>query len=231
MEQEILTQERAESVDGTSLNIEVTGAIDNNQSDGTEENKVEVKSEDFAKIANIAIGKKSEELDEGKKEKGDAFLAPELMKYDYIPDYVYERLPKLLKDSCNIFTEKREQDVFLTGALSVLGGCFHNAYAYNTVDKKGISPNLFAFIVAPPASGKRALNYSKKVAASIESAFRAKKFAEKIPKAMFIIPANISSAGLIQVLNENEGVGIMVESEIDTLVNATKQEWVTILIF
>ena len=40
-----------------------------------------------------------------------------------------------------------------------------------------------------------------------------------------IYPANISSAGLIQLLEENDGIGLMIESEMDTLVNATSQDW------
>lgn len=141
------------------------------------------------------------------------------MDKDYITSTVYDRLPSLLKDSCNVFNDQRERDVYLTGALAALGGCFHNVVAYNLVDKKGVAPNLMAFVIAPPASGKRSLEYAKKLIDKVK-----KIFSEK-DKRKLIIPANISSSGLLQLLQENEGVGVMIESEIDTLLNAQKQEW------
>ncbi|MBI1341733.1 MAG: DUF3987 domain-containing protein [Terrimonas sp.] len=147
-------------------------------------------------------------------------------KDDFIPDVVYDELPYLLKESSLIFTDKYERDVYLTGALAVLGGCFHNLYAYNEVDKKEVSTNLVSIIVAPAASGKGALNYSAKIAQKIKETFaaRSKRIGSKTTNKLFI-PANISSAGLIQLLEKNKGAGIMVESEIDTIVNANRQEW------
>lgn len=143
---------------------------------------------------------------------------------DFIPDSVYDGLPKLLQESCKIFTEKEERDVYLTGALSVLGGCFHNVYAYNSVDKKAVSPNLLSFIVAPAASGKGVLKYSKMLASKIQTSF-AGNIQTKSSQPKLIIPANVSTSGLIELLNQNQGVGIIVESEIDTLISAHKQEW------
>lgn len=145
---------------------------------------------------------------------------------DYIDQFVYDNLPKLLKESCNIFNDRYEKDVFLLGALSVLGGCFHRLFAYNNVDKKKVAANLLAFIVAPPASGKGVLNYSRKLADGIKNTFAAnsKTLGSKGTNKLFT-PANSSASGLIQLLKQNEGVGIMVESEIDTLINANKQDW------
>ena len=154
----------------------------------------------------------------------DAIPATE--EEDLIPETVYDNLPSLLKESCNVFNDWHEKDVYLTGILSVLGGCFHNLYAYNEVDKKRVATNLLAIIVAPSASGKGALNYLKQVSSVIKTNFaeKSKQSGVKEPNNLFI-PANISSAGMIQLLSKNKGVGVMVESEIDTLVNANRQEW------
>lgn len=145
---------------------------------------------------------------------------------DFIPQIVYDNLPSFLKDCCNLFNDKYERDVFLYGALTVLGGSFHRLYAFNDVDKKKVAANLLALIVAPPVSGKGALNYSKRLIDFIKVTFktRSRKFGTK-GNGKLQIPANNSSSGLIEMLNNNEGVGIIVESEIDTLVNATKQDW------
>lgn len=142
---------------------------------------------------------------------------------EFIPNLVYRDLPKLLRDSSNLFSDRRERDIYLTGAISVLGGCFHNLYAYNAVDKKSVAPNLMMFIVAPPASGKGVLKYSKRLASDISETFREKSKSSKGKH--LIVPGNISSAGLMQILMENKGIGLMVESEIDTIVAANKQDW------
>ena len=145
---------------------------------------------------------------------------------NFIPQSVFNNLPPLLKDACNLFNDKYERDVFLHGALAVLGGSFHKLFAFDDVNKKKVATNLFSFIVAPPASGKGALNYSKRLMDEIKVSFanQNKKLGVKT-KSQLSIPANNSSSGLIDMLNQNEGVGVMVESEIDTLVNATKQDW------
>lgn len=145
---------------------------------------------------------------------------------DTFPDWIYESLPSLVKDSCNIFNDKYEKDIFLTGLLAVFGGCFHNLYALNEPDKRQVATNLLAIIVGPPASGKGALNYARKMAKSIKEIYstNSKKVFKSSGNRLFI-PGNISSAGMIQLLAKNKGVGIMVESEIDTIVNANRQEW------
>jgi hypothetical protein len=142
------------------------------------------------------------------------------------PQSVYNNLPTLLKNSCAVFNDRHEKDIFLLGALTVIGGAFHNLYAYNDVDKKRVAANLFSFIVAPPASGKGALNYSKKIVAKIVESFAAlNKTLGSKETGKLSIPGNISSAGLIKLLQQNKGAGIIVESEIDTLVNVMKQDW------
>lgn len=147
-------------------------------------------------------------------------------EWDYFPEQVYENLPALIRDACSIFNDKRERDVFLTGALVVLGGCFHNLIAYNSVDRKGISSNLFACVIAPPANGKRALQYSKKLAGKVKQTFNLHSaFTETRKSRRLLIPANVTQAGIIQLLDKNAGIGITVESEIDTLVNANKSDW------
>ncbi len=157
----------------------------------------------------------------------DAIIA-KLAAYDgdTFPDWIYESLPSLVKDSCNVFNDKYERDVFLTGLLAVFGGCFHNLYALNEPDKRQVATNLLVIIVGPPASGKGALNYARKMAKSIKEIYstNSKKIFKSSGNRLFV-PGNISSAGMIQLLANNKGVGIMVESEIDTIVNANRQEW------
>ena len=48
-----------------------------------------------------------------------------------IPEYIYEALPKTLRDACNVF-DGRKRDVFLTSALSVISGGLHNVHGCMT---------------------------------------------------------------------------------------------------
>ena len=78
----------------------------------------------------------------------------------YIPDFIYDTLPSTLKDACNVFNG-RERDVFFTSALSVISGGLHNVSGLYANDK--VFPNLFSLIIAPPASGKGVMKYSKQL--------------------------------------------------------------------
>jgi hypothetical protein len=77
-----------------------------------------------------------------------------------IPEYIYKALPKTLRDACNVFSG-RKRDVFLTSALSVISGGLHNVYGL--YDKEKVFPNLYSFVVAPPASGKGSMKFAKQL--------------------------------------------------------------------
>jgi hypothetical protein len=71
-------------------------------------------------------------------------------------------MPEILQHGAMAFTDERERDVFLTGALAILSGCLpgvKGVYAGNEV-----FPNVFSFAIAPAASGKGALKFAKMLA-------------------------------------------------------------------
>lgn len=78
----------------------------------------------------------------------------------FIPNSIYENLPLILKESCAIF-EDRERDVYLTSALSVISGGLHNIHGLYS--NEVVYPNLFSFVIAPPASGKGSMKYAKQL--------------------------------------------------------------------
>lgn len=170
-----------------------------------------------------------------------------------IPEELYQQMPDILKQGALAFTDERERDVFLTGALAILSGCLpgvKGVYAGNEV-----FPNLFSFAIAPAASGKGALKFAKMLAdeyhsfvltASRESEaqynqevseHKQKLHSKKKSDAAFeevpvkpsfkvvYIPANTSYAKILWHLEQNEGTGIICETEADTLGNVFKQEW------
>jgi hypothetical protein len=157
-----------------------------------------------------------------------------------IPQGVYENLPRFLKECCSYFIDNRQRDVFLTASWGVLGGSFSNVqgrYSDGT-----LYPGLYVIIAAPPASGKGTLSLVKRLARPLhkslsrnptqpitqenqeENAEQRKPHAEVEDKLLFL-PADISSAMFIELLEKNGGRGILFETEADTLVNTLKQEW------
>ena len=171
----------------------------------------------------------------------------------FIPDGLYELLPKTLKESCDQFLNKRERDVYLTGAISMLSGLLDKISG--TYSQQTVYPNLYYFCIAPPASGKGSLVYVKILGQEIhnklvkESKERLNKYKDKLAeykkqvkegnlqtitlekepikpnhKTLFI-PANSSSAAVISHLEQNEGVGIICETEADSMGNMFKQDW------
>ncbi|AYA37828.1 DUF3987 domain-containing protein [Hymenobacter oligotrophus] len=169
-----------------------------------------------------------------------------------IPGDVYASLPPLLLEVVAPFHSGRERDVVLTGALAVLSGCAPGVWGTYGDSRHGT--NLFAFIVAPPASGKGNMRWARALATPAHQARvlesqqahdqytlelaayeAAKRLAPKgaapptspvvPPFRLLIIPGNNSAAGILKTLYHNDGHGIICESEADTLSGALKQDW------
>lgn len=146
------------------------------------------------------------------------FNADDWQKLPYIPDEVFEKIPKILKDGASQFNDKRERDIFLTGILGVISGLLGNVSGI--YQKSRVYPNLFVFIVAPAGSGKGSLLFAKKM-----GMFSHNSTKEINEKTLIFIPANISSASIHEQLNDNGGFGILFETEADTMKSSFKQEW------
>jgi len=169
-----------------------------------------------------------------------------------IQDDIISGLPEILRSGASVFTDPRERDVFLTGALAILSGCMlkvSGIYAQEVV-----YPNLFVFIIAPAASGKGAMKFAKNLADKYHeqlvtqsrenqqifehemnqykmnhhSKKKDEPEAEPPQQPLFkvlFIPANSSYAKILHHLEQNQGEGIICETEADTMSNVLKQEW------
>jgi hypothetical protein len=206
----------------------------------------------FTEFANFAKSAKQQSSENNQTPPQETIEEDYLKNTPIIPDEIYNQLPDLIKSGAFAFTDHRERDVFLTGALSILSGCLPNVkgiYALQIV-----YPNLFSFVIAPAASGKGALKFSKTLAdkhhehllrASKEeqqrydiemNEYKARQRAkkkhepsdeppEKPPFKVAFIPANSSYAKILSHLEQNQGEGIICETEADTMGNVLKQEW------
>lgn len=110
----------------------------------------------FASIATLANDKTNTTTEEKDWSKDLLYTTPK------IPPSVYDNLPSLLKRGADAFEIHREKDVFLTTALTILSGCMPNVEGLYSQRK--VYPNLFCFVLAPPASGKGSMQSSKELA-------------------------------------------------------------------
>ncbi len=172
----------------------------------------------------------------------------ELENTPTIPVDIIRGMPDIISNIAMMLTSERERDTFVTGALTVLSGCLGGIKGL--YDGIMYHPNLFSFIIAPAASGKGALRLAgdlgldlhekmKKESEIAEAEYnrlmrdyndsRNKDHKMEKPerppfKALF--PAgNSSSASIYDHLNESGGVGVICETEADTVANCMNNDW------
>jgi len=210
---------------------------------------------DFAKFANIANPAKLQKVFTvaGVSEKNDDdHLEDYLKSTPTFPDEIFGALPWLLQEGAGAFTDKRKRDVFFTGAIAILSGCLPKVTGIYFQER--VYPHLYAFIIAPPASGKGVLKNAKRMAdkyhqqilnasrtaqsqyesemAEYKQTLNSKKKSEPAPEKpleppfkIVFIPADSSHARMIEHLQNNGGEGIICETEADTMSGAKKQDW------
>ena len=203
-------------------------------------------SQDFAKFADFA-NYKSKVLQEE-----DNIISDNLEKMPFLPDEIFDKLPEILKEGSSVFSEKRERDVFFTGAISILSGCISRVSGGYRGKKQ--YANLFSFVIAPAASGKGSLTYSKDLGtkyherlvaeskeALLEYNIKEQDYKKKLtnkaidtadleppikpPFKVLYIRANTSSSRVIQHLIDSDEVGVFCETEADSMGNVLKQDW------
>ena len=162
------------------------------------------------------------------------------------PDSLFSQLPEFLQKVIEPATSNEERDILLLGSLTVLSACFPKLYGI--YDGEKVFSNLFLFVTAPASAGKGRLNQCENLVNPIhkemreqasllkqqfemESAeYNSKKGKDKEkpkepPESMLFIPANNSATGMFQLLSDNDGKGLIFETEGDTLAQAFKSDY------
>ncbi|MFN8302600.1 MAG: DUF3987 domain-containing protein [Saprospiraceae bacterium] len=160
-----------------------------------------------------------------------------------LPDAVFDNLPNLLKEACGKLTEQTEREVFLVGALGVVSGLLPNVRGFYDGQHNGC--NLYCYILGQYGTGKGALKLAfqlgkavharrKEISATLQAQYRqecleAKENKEPEPQnpgsKLLFIPANNSKSGFVELLHDNDGQGILFETEGDTLADALKTDY------
>lgn len=163
-----------------------------------------------------------------------------------LPENIYPLLPDYLQQITHYANSREDADLLLLGSLVVISACLPNVYGiYGGVT---VFPNLFLFVSAQASAGKGRLSLCRRLVEPIHRQLRelnkleleeykrqqAEYAANKKnpdaeqpqepPLRILFIPANSSATAVFQILNDNAGVGLMFETEGDTLAQTFKSE-------
>lgn len=153
------------------------------------------------------------------------------------PD-VFDNLPEPLNSFVTLYNDKIGKDVVLLSGITAIGSILPNSYFDYHGDK--VRLNLFSFVSAPPASGKSRLNHGGDLVSCIHDRLKSEsevRLAEyraskedgetgPVPKYnILLIPANTSSSKIIDQMSDNDGMGLIIDSEADTLTKIQGQDW------
>ena len=163
------------------------------------------------------------------------------------PECVFEHLPPFLNEVVNNSISLDDRDTILIGAIVCLSVCFHNICG--VYDERIVYPNLYLFVVADAGMGKGALTLCRELVAPINrnlhelskrleqeykeamnTYIKGKKdggmtMPTEPPMRMLVIPANSSASSFLKILGDNDGIGLLFESEGDTLSQTLKSDY------
>ena len=135
-----------------------------------------------------------------------------------------------------------DADILILGSLTVFSACIPNVYG--VYDRREVFANLFLFVTARASAGKGRLSLCRHLAAPLHQALhdKHKKLLKKYEAAQaayvvsrkkgiavppkeppfltLFLPANSTATVVYQTLAQNDGVGLLFETEGDTLANA-----------
>lgn len=162
-------------------------------------------------------------------------------------DKVKNHLPDFLKHITSNAISNEDADLLILGTLTAVSACLPNISGIYA--GREIFPNLFLFVTAQASAGKGRLTLCRYIVEFIHRQLRdeyanemeiyrqqlaayvhdkkdsdSEKPQEPPLKTLFI-PANSSSTAVYQVLNDNKGIGLIFETEGDTLANTFKSDY------
>jgi hypothetical protein len=172
--------------------------------------------------------------------------ATKINQVPVFPESIYPQLPHFLNNVIRVGKTPAEKDTLLIGSIGVLSACLSNIYGI--YDGKKVYPNLYVFITGSASAGKGKLNYSKHLVNLIhedlrrETKLRRDKYDGEMAaykkskdenkqkpsyplERMLFIPANSSASGTYLLLADNNGIGLIFETEGDTLTLAFKTDY------
>ncbi len=149
------------------------------------------------------------------------------------PEEIYSRLPPFLDSVMKSAISPSDRDMLLIGAITVLSSTLDKVSG--VYDERIVYPNLYLFVSADAGMGKGALTLCRELVAPINAELRAaarlqladsdNSKEKDTPMLALIIPANSSASAFIKTLADNNGTGLMFETEGDTLSQTLKSDY------
>ena len=169
-------------------------------------------------------------------------------KLPSLPKSLFPQLPEFLQKIVEVAKTDEERDLLLLGSIVTLSSTLPTIYGIYHNNK--VFANLFLFISAKASAGKGRLNHCRKLVKPIHDSMKevSKQMKQQYememadyhankkkqpdiekpiepPIQLLFIPANSSAAGAFQLLNDNNGRGLLFETEGDTLANTFKSDF------
>ena len=160
---------------------------------------------------------------------------------------VKDQLPPFLQKVADISDSEDDADMLILGTLAAISASLSNIYAIYA--RRELFTNLYLFVTARAGSGKGRLSLCRAIVDPIHEELRAEsnrleeqfrlekeqykrqKKGDGIPEPtpppirLLFIPANSSATAVYQALNENEGQGLLFETEGDVLAASFGQDF------
>ena len=155
---------------------------------------------------------------------------------------IRSNLPSIMQRIVEDSSSDVDADILILGSLIVFSACIPNVYG--VYDRREVFANLFLFVTARASAGKGRLSLCRHLAAPLHQALhdKHKKLLKKYEAAQaayvvsrkkgiavppkeppfltLFLPANSTATVVYQTLAQNDGVGLLFETEGDTLANA-----------
>ena len=214
----------------------------NLRSHADKKNNTEISKSPNCQDGNMEISKEKEAVNiqntkypycqNGKTDISDKWILEE-EELPLFPEEVYIHLPPFLNSVIKSAISPSDRDMLLIGAITVLSSTLDKVSG--VYDERMVYPNLYLFVSADAGMGKGALTLCRELVAPINAELRAAARLQSAdsdsgkdkdtPMLVLIIPANSSASAFIKTLADNNGTGLMFETEGDTLSQTLKSDY------
>ena len=191
-------------------------------------------------VVPVSSRNRCEEVEED--EENEETGRPKPVKTDTFSQTVGGQLPDILKRIVADAVSPVDADLLILGSLTVFSACLPNVYG--VYDRREVFSNLFLYVTASASAGKGRLSLCRHLAAPLHRELREQyrksmerykqeqlqyvlnkkkgeaSEPEEPPFLTLFIPANSTATVVYQTLSQNDGVGLLFETEGDTLANA-----------
>ena len=222
----------------------------------TEKNQTSKREYSGARVQNGPLAPSSEHEEEEDREEEIRERNQKMrMNAPYLPDWIFDTLPELLKQGIGIAKNNRQRDMLLLSMLTNLSACMPNTRM--VYDDTYVYPHLFLAVIASSASGKGIMSNASRlvweIQKELEAAHKAKQKEydnallaweqerqqalknkrnpdtklrpEPFLRETLSVAVNTSRSQLIQLLAGSPQGIILNASEFDTLHSAVKAEY------